>query len=271
MSRVRKTDMGGLNDAAFYVFVPALVYRTAATTTLDLGQIGTIAGAATLVSLGCAALAILFLRMRGVRSPGLVLTSMIPNNANMGMSLCALSFGELGLSLATAYYATTALLNFTLGLHMVASDRGGLREVLGVPVLHALLLGALVHALSLSVPASIDAGLTLLAQAAIPAMLFSLGHRLARTKPTSFGLATQGALIRVLGGLALGYGVIHLLPMPPVAQHVTLLQASMPSAVMSAVVAEKYDQDPELVASTVALSTLLSLLVIPVLLSQLLG
>lgn len=268
LGRIRNGDMAGLNEAAFHVFVPALVYRTAASSALPASAIFSVAAAATAISLACGLAASVWFQRRGVPHRGLTLASMIPNNANMGMSLCGLAFGDEGLALATTYYATTALLCFTAGLYLMASEGSGFQEMLRVPVLYALLAGIAVHQLGLTPPAMLDLGVELLGQAAIPAMLLSLGHRLARTPLRSLRLAFEAATIRIGCGLVLSLALTHILPLSPVAQRVVIVQGVMPAAVMTTVLAERYKREPEWVASTVAVSTLVSVALLPFVLSR---
>ena len=262
--------MAGLNEAAFNAFVPALVYRTAANSELPSSTVAGIASAALLVSAGTGLLSWLWFRGRPFPSRGLTLAAMIPNNANMGMSLCGLAFGAEGLALATAYYATTAFMTFTVGLYVMTGGSNGLREIFKVPILYALGCGVVVHEAGLVLPQAIDRGIEIMGQAAIPLMLFSLGHRLARTRLGSLRLAGEATVIRIGCGLGLGLLSQALLPLSPTAKHVVVLQAMMPTAVITTVMAERYKREPELVASTVAVSTLASVALLPLLLSRML-
>ena len=84
------------------------------------------------------------------------------------------------------------------------------------------------------------------------------------------GHSLVGALIRIVGGFACAYVTVTLLGIHGVNRQVILLYGSLPSAVVNFVLTEKYGQDPELVASIVVITTLLSLGTIPVVLSLIL-
>jgi predicted permease len=267
-ARVRPLELSGLTDTLFFAFLPALVFSSMSTNTLALDAMLRLAVCATLGVCACMLAAQLVLRAQGRRSTGFVLVSSFPNNANMGISLCALAFGQEGTVLATAYYVVTATLTFSLGLY-IAAPRGRHLDMFRVPLLYAALLGLFVRFSGLELPTLVTTGVSLLGQAAIPAMLFSLGARLASVQVSDLSLSLQAAALRLGGGFMFGLAAVELLGVQGVARSVILLQATMPAAVINFVIAERYAAEPQLVASSVAVSTLASMLVLPALLAWL--
>ncbi|MDD9941144.1 MAG: AEC family transporter [Myxococcales bacterium] len=270
LARSRSVALSGLTDALFYVFVPALLFSTLSSSVLSPGELGELALAACLVCVASGALGWLVLRAQGRRSRGFLLTVMFANNANMGISLCKLAFGDHGLALATAYYAVAAMLTFSLGLVIASPGRAHL-EMFKAPFVHAAALGLSVRFLEIPVPKVVHAAAELLGQAAIPTMLFSLGCRLATVELGAIGLALQATAIRLLGGFGAGWVAVMLLGSTGMSRAVILLQASMPAAVINFVLAEKYDRDPHLVSSIIAVSILASLVSVPILLAWLMS
>lgn len=251
-----------LNAVAFNLFVPALVLQNLLDPTLPLGVLGQVALAAVAIFLGCGALAFAL----GQRSRGALLTAMTPNNANMGISLCVFAFGEAASPFATAFYATTATLTLTVGL-LIAS--GGMRpgQWLRVPFLHAIAFGLVGRLSGLSLPTPMAVTVDILAAAAIPCMLIVLGHRLSRARFTGVRRSLTHSAIRMVGGTVIGLLCVAGLPVSPLAGDVIVLQAAMPAAVITTVISQQYDAEPEAVASTVAISTLLSVAWVPLVLS----
>jgi predicted permease len=94
-------------------------------------------------------------------------------------------------------------------------------------------------------------------------MLISLGYRLHDMPTFRWGHSLGGAAVRIAGGLAMGYGVVTLLGMEGVNRQVLILYSSLPSAVVNFVLTEKYKQDPDLAASIIVISTLVSIITIP--------
>lgn len=265
----RSIRLAALTDVLFYVLVPALVFSTMSKTTLRPESLLVMAVAAAGVTLASGGLGWLTLRLQGRRSAGFLLACAFPNNANMGMSLSALAFGESGLALATAYYATTAVLTFSLGLQ-VAAGRGGLGETVRMPFIYAAVLGLAIKLWHLELPLVLDRGADLLGQAAIPCMLFALGYRLRWARLHAAGMATQAVIVRIAGGLAAGLAMAAWLGATGTTRDVILLQSAMPAAVINFVLAERYDQDAALVSSAIALGTLVSVGTLPLLVGWLL-
>lgn len=274
-ARLRPGPFSTLNEVALYVFVPALVYDTVSRSALSWSETFAVGGCAFAVSIGCAALAFLWLRARGDYRPGLILACAVPNNGNLGMSLCLFAFGETGLTLATLYYMGSTVLCFTIGIQLMASRQQGMREIFRTPLPYALVLGALVRTLNLDTPIALSRAAALLGQAAVPCMLLSLGHRLATIplgRQAAHGhllIAAQAAALRIGVGLGIALVYVWLVPMSDLTRKVIIVQASMPTAVITTVLTERYARDPGLVATTVALSTAVSLFTLPLLLSML--
>ena len=109
--------------------------------------------------------------------------------------------------------------------------------------------------------------LELIGQMAIPLMLITLGVAVARLTPGGIGRALWLSLVKVgiCVGCALGAGLW--LDLPHVALAVLVLQVATPVAVTSYLLAEKYEADADAVAGLVVISTLLSVVSIPVVLA----
>ena len=62
----------------------------------------------------------------------------------------------------------------------------------------------------------------------------------------------------IVGGLLLGLALAPVFGLEGAARQAGILESAMPAAVMTTVLAEQYDLEPEFVSATVFLSTLLS-------------
>ena len=76
-------------------------------------------------------------------------------------------------------------------------------------------------------------------------------------------LATLGVAVRMGGGLLLGWLAVALLGLTGLERAVAMLVAAMPAAVSSVILAAETDLDEELVASIVALSVCLGVVMLP--------
>ena len=259
-------DLESLTNPLFYVFAPCLIFSIMAKTALDGAVLARIGASAACVTLGGGALAWGVRRLTGAGGRGFYLPTMFANNANMGMSLSTIAFGETGLAMAAAYYVTTAMLHVSVGITLV-SRASGRWEMFRAPVLYAAIAGILAGRFDVAIPGPLLKGIELLGQPTIPVMLFSLGYRLATVRLGDLERASLAVAVRIGGGLAIGSLVVRALHLEGAVAQVVTLQSAMPAAVLNFVIAEKYHADPELVASAIALGTFVSLVTTPLVLA----
>jgi predicted permease len=266
-------DGRSLGRLLFYLATPSLVFRSLYTTEVDLVTMQHVAIVAASVSViaGCAGWLVGFDQPRRERM-AIVLTSAISNNGNMGIPICLFAFGQPGLALGTLYYVVASFLNNTVGVAVASAGKASvgaaLRNSLQVPVLYAAILGLLLNQMGGEVPTPIFRAVDLMASAAVPGMLALLGVQL-RSAPLFQGQAViwRSSLIRLVAAPLLAFALCLWLAVSGLERNVIILQAAMPTAVMSAVLATEYDTAPQLVATVIFLTTVLSMGTLSVVLS----
>jgi predicted permease len=97
----------------------------------------------------------------------------------------------------------------------------------------------------------------------IPAMLILLGTSLATLKVSDLAASFAIAIGRLLIGISAGIAVIYLLGLTGMAAGIVFLMAAMPSAIVTYVFAERFQQSPTRVAGAVLVSTLLTFFCLP--------
>lgn len=188
------------------------------------------------------------------------------NTGNLGLPLALFAFGDVGLGYAVVVFAVMAVLSFTFGIWLV-SDGGSLTKVVKEPLVGATLLGALFLWQGWQTPTFITNSLQLIGQIAIPMMLITLGVAVARLKPGSLGLSVALCALKVVVCVA-GAAVVGIwFELEPTALAVLILQVATPVAVTSYLLAEKYGADADSVAGLVVVSTLMSVVTLPLILA----
>lgn len=188
------------------------------------------------------------------------------NTGNLGLPLALFAFGEAGLSYAVVVLAVMSLISFTVGVWMV-SGGGSLTKVFREPVAWATVLGALFLWLGWETPRFLTNTLDLLGQIAIPTMLITLGVAVARLKPGQVGLALVLSVSKVVACAAIAVGAGIWFALEPIPFAVLVVQIATPVAVTSYLLAEKYGADSEAVAGLVVVSTLVSVVALPLILA----
>ena len=191
------------------------------------------------------------------------------NTGNLGLPLCYLAFGKDGLGYAVIVFAFTSIVAFTFGLWVVSGTRS-FKQPLKEPLVPATIIGLLFMFYGWETPKILTNALNLIAQMAIPLMLITLGVAVARLK-TRLAFQTLGISIsKIMIGTSVGLAVGYQFSLPYEAFAVLVIQMSMPVAVTSYLLAEKYGANSEAVAGLVVTSTFLTTFTTPLLLSFLL-
>ena len=188
------------------------------------------------------------------------------NTGNLGLPLALFAFGEVGLGYAIVVFAIMAILSFTIGIWMVAGA-GSFSRILKEPLVGATILGALFLWQGWETPLFLTNTLDLLGQIAIPVMLITLGVAVARLETKAIGQAVVLAILKVVICVAAAWGAAVTFALEPVAAGVLIVQVATPVAVTSYLLAEKYGADAKPVAGLVVVSTLFSVITLPLILS----
>ena len=256
------TDMSSGNRLNMEVFIPALIFDTLSASDYALTDylLLTLGGAA--VVLGSSLVAWPVARLLGYQWKTFVPPMMFSNSGNMGVPLIILTFGSAALPAAVLLFAIENFLHFLLGQQMI-TQRWSLKSVFQNPMILATLLGIGVAVSGIVVPDFLRLPIHMLGQVSIPLLLFSLGVRMISIDLNDWRIGSVAALICPLSGLAIGIPFVQLLPLPGEQASVLLLFSALPPAVLNFLVAERFNQEPEKVASIVLIANFASILVIP--------
>ena len=184
----------------------------------------------------------------------------LPNTGNMGMPLCLFAFGIKGLAIATAITSTILILHFSLGI-LLASRKFSIQPLIKCVPVYAIIFSLFFVYYKIPAPKFLENATFLIGYSAIFLVLVSLGVALSKLKVFSFKETLIYSLIRVLVGPIIGFAFVKYLNLTGVEAGVMFIEASMPSAILTYLVAEMYSpkEITDSIASTVALSTFLSL------------
>jgi predicted permease len=190
---------------------------------------------------------------------------MFNNCGNMGLPLAVFAFGVVGLAPAVALFAVSNLLHFTLGVKLV-NPQASLKGIFVNPMVIATILGVILSSTKhlFTLPESIYVSIKLLGDATVPLMLFSLGVRMKDANLSHWREGFLGAIICPVAGLAVALLIAPLIVMTDLQRGLLFVFASLPPAVLNFLVADRNQQDPELVASIVLLGNLSAMVFVPI-------
>lgn len=267
-------DTKSISRLVIYLASPALVFSSVSHSTLQAQELWQLLAFTILVMSSMAViswgLAKLF-RLSQQEASAFSLASTLTNAGNFGLPFISFAFGAEGLGRAVIIYTGTSIVANTLGVFLAsrgsASVWKSLENVLRVPLPYALGLGLLANFGVFSVPLPFDRAFSMLGNAAVPLMLLILGTQLSRTR---LGHRLQwvalAAVLKLMLVPVLGVIFARILLLGQLTASVAIIQISMPTAVLSIVLAEEFGSDTQFVSSALVFSTLASLLSLSILL-----
>jgi predicted permease len=267
-------DPRTLSRAVIYLFSPCLILGSIARSDLQADEIGLILAMAALSTVAMAGVGWVLARLgrfdRKLTS-AFMLSVVLINAGNYGLPLNEFAFGAGGLQRAVVFFVVTAFTANTLGVYLAsrgeASVRRSLLNVFTVPLPYATALGLVLNMGGLTLPLPLDRAVTVLGQAAVPCMLLILGLQLSRSSVKGrTGPLLLAAAARLLVAPLVAVAVAALLGLTGLTRQVSIVEASMPSAVLAGVLATEFGSDAEFATAAILVSTLASVVSLSVLL-----
>ncbi len=261
----RALDLPTLSNLAILVTSPALMFSVLSGSELVAAQWAALAGGTIFIAAGAALLAFAYLRTAGDGRVGLLLPAIFANAGNMLLPTARLAFGSEGLEAAAIVFVTAAMLTSTFGI-WIAKGENGFAEMLRLPLLYGSAGGLALAVSDFTLPRIVMEPIEMLADMAIPILLLSLGAQLRNLPIAELRHSVVAVAIRMGGGIAFGVVFVGLFDVQGLERQVLLLSSAMPPAVINVVFAERYRRDAGLVASSIVIGTLVSVVMIPVIL-----
>ena len=189
----------------------------------------------------------------------------LPNTGNMGIPICLFAYGELGMGIAAAISSLVVLLHFTLNIFL-AKRAFDFQTIFKSPAFYAIIVTVLFLYFEQPVPQFVMNTVMLLAYGMIVMILMSLGVALTQMKVFSFKDAVITSTGRVILGPIIGFILIKIFGLTGVSAGDVLIQSSMPSAILCYLVASMYSPKEivDNISSTIVVSTVMSLVTIPI-------
>ena len=265
-ARRTQPSLPTLSHLTFYILSPSLVFISLVESNIAGGEVAQIAVFVVTLTLlmGVLALAVArLLRLSARQTSGFLLAAMFVNAGNYGLGVNRLAFGAEVETRAVLYFVTSSVLVYTFGV-LIAKGfaggwRGAIRQLLALPHIYALSAALIIRAAQWQVPQPILDGLSFPAQAAIPLMLLLLGAQLVHAEVGLYwrpALAATGLSLIIAPLVA--FGLSSLLGLATQTRQAVVLEASMPAAVITTLIATEFQAEPKLVTGAVVLSTLIS-------------
>jgi len=285
-----------LSNAAFYIFIPALLFRTTARVEFDKLPW------ATLAAFFAPVMAVLIAvyawqrwwnrkRRLPVAAPSVrAITATFGNTVQVGIPMAAALFGEAGLSIHIAIISLHALTLLTVltalveldlaresrqlghsNAHLLQTLARTARNTLIHPVVLPVLAGLIWNAGGIALPVFADEILQTLSQAVVPLCLVLIGMSLAYYGVRgAFKSALVLSVLKLLVVPALVFGVAHfVMGLAGLALAVVVMAAAMPIGANALIFSQRYEALEAEVTAACVFSTVGFVLTAPLWLSVL--
>ena len=266
LGRTLTVDSRTIGRMVFYIFSPLLVFNLMVTSQLNLRQALTTVEYTTAVIAILGILAFLLGKLFQLQRShllALILTVAFGNTGNYGLPLVKFAFGDEALAVASIFYVTTTILFNTVGVVIASLGHLDLKSaILGVfklPILYAVAAALLIKGFGIQIPLPLSRTIEIAANGAIPAMIILLGLELNRIEWSNSLRATGlGVAIKLRLGPVIGLLLAGMFGLQGHTRQGSVIEAAMPAAVATTVVATEYKLEPSLVTAIVFLGTVFS-------------
>lgn len=255
-----------LSQVIFYIFSPCLVFKLLTHSELanqDILSTMLYAGSFVLLLALLAFGAGRVLKLDRRMLAAVMITSMLMNAGNYGLPVTQFAFGETALAYAALIFVVMSMMGNSLGVVIASAGSASLKDsimgLLQLPATYSLLFGIIFVQFNWVLPLPLDRTVSLLGDAASPAMLVLLGMQLTNVRWNGLNRAILLAVsTRLVVSPLLALGLTQLLGISGAPYQASVLQAAMPTAIMTTMLATEFDTEPTFVTTVVMLTTLLS-------------
>ncbi len=266
MGRKLALDSTTLTNLSLYVLTPSLVLSALLKSPIpiDIGsRLALYMLLYTALMLIAGWLTATLFKIYGDSRQALYLSSAMMNVGNFGLPLALFAYGSAGLDTSILIFVLFTIPLGTVGIILAQGRGASLKSAIynagKIPIFHAVLLALFCQGIDLEVPVFLLNALDLVGQAAVPVMLILLGMQLSHAKVIpAKSFLTLTTILRLVIGPAVGWGLTLVLDITGVERNVVILQTSTPAAVLPLLYALRFNARPDLVASSIFVTTLCS-------------
>lgn len=277
LARYLRIDVRIVSRVAFYALSPCLVFTLLMDSRIGAGEFGRLGvfSLCSILGIGLIAwLVALQLRLDRATATAFLMVVMFSNTGNFGLSAVMLAFGSNALARATVYFVVSSVLMYTLGVFLASSGKRSVRDALKgivkVPQIYGVALAVVFLATGLRFPSPVRTSIDLLSASALPVMMLVLGMQFERTaRPERPLLVGVASVLTLIVSPLLAFALSDLIGLAGSARQAAILEASMPAAIMTTVLALEYDASPSFVTAVVFVTTLASPITVTLIIAML--
>lgn len=265
IGKIKKVDIQNFIDFVIYIASPFIIFTSIVDSTINISEFNIIILAASLIYIVTIIIAYVGLWLTKSKKNELLIPMVIGNTGYVGFPVALFAFGIEGLSRAVVFNIMSGIFMFSWGVY-VFNKKNEIKEIFKLPLIYAIGVALIINFFQISIPKLIFTPIEMIGMTTIPLSLLILGYKLNEFKITSLPIAISSSLFKFIIGFGIAVMIVKIFSITGIVKDIIILQSIMPAAFNSITLSEKYKRDTPLLSSVVLLSTLMSLVVIPVVL-----
>ena len=268
-------DINPFNKIVMYILLPCMIFHAIYSADLSLlPKLGILPFVILFSSLITGLISFLILKRLGfddVKLWSVLITVMIANTGFMGYPITLGVYGQEGFLRAIfcdmATLCIFLFLSFVLILKFGGTIKTAVRKIVLFPTLWAVILGLLFNTFNVPIGPVLDNTINYLGQGAIPMIMIALGlsidfSALSRNK----SMIAFTSVFKLAFFPFVAFLIASQLGLVDLQYKVSIIEAAMPSGMMSLLLAITYKLDYELTSDCILINTVISLITLPIIL-----
>ena len=265
-------DVDVLNDIVIYILLPCMIFTALHSADLSLiSELGVLPFIILASSLVTGIISFFILKMLNLPDKKLwsvLVTVMIANTAFMGYPVNLGIFGHEGFLRAIFCDIATMIifliLSFAIVLKFGGSTKTAVKKIAFFPPLWAIILGISLNLLNIPIGPVLENTIDYLGDGAIPLIMLSLGISIdlvgiRRSKE----MIIFTSIMKLAFFPLIAFIIVSFLGFVDLQFDVTIIEAAMPSGMLSLILAITYKLDFELTSDCILINTVFSLVTLP--------
>lgn len=255
-------DLSGANKLIVDIALPILIFISLSAKSFDPVSALTFTGASVGLILLSGLIALPLTKFSGASRQAFLPCVMFTNVGPVGIPLIALAYGPESVAFSVVLLVISNVLHFTLGAG-VMSGKVDWRMVYANPLIWATVLGVFSSEMGWVLPTALHTSLTMIGNVLVPMMLISLGARLAGSEIQDVRVGVQSSVMILVIRLVATFVLLSFIPLQGIERGALILFACLPPAVFNFMLADKFQVEPNKVASSVIVGHIFSLVFLP--------
>lgn len=203
----------------------------------------------------------------------ILLGTLFPNSGNYGTPVALFALGAVAFDYAIVLMVLHGFVISTVGIFIASFGSGAtitvkeaLINIFKIPVIHGAVAGVVFQLLHIRLDSGIMDIIEMTGNAAIPVVMLILGMQLARITKESFDIKDVTAVvsIRMIISPVVAALLVLVMPVDDTMKMVFILLNAMPVAANSTMLAVQFNVKPNVVSFSTLITTLISIITIPI-------